>query len=89
LVFQNTLSTPNVNESNNLIAFVRNRELMLDAGSDLMNEVKVYDVRGSLVFEAKPDTTNFNAHLPVQGKQILLVQVTFQNGTTVMKKVAY
>lgn len=89
LVFQNTLSTPNVNESNNLIAFVRNKELMLDAGSELMSEVKIYDVRGSLVFEAKPDTTNFNAHLPIQGKQILLVQVTFQNGTTVVKKVAY
>lgn len=89
LVFQNTLSTPNVNESNNLIAFVRNRELMLDAGSELMSDVKIYDVRGSLVFEAKPEMSNFNSILTVQGKQILLVQVTFQNGTTVVKKVAY
>lgn len=89
LIFQNTLSTPNINESNNLIAFVRNKELMLDAGSDLMSDVKVYDVRGSLVFEAKPETSNYNANLPVQGKQILLVQVTFQNGSTAVKKVAY
>jgi trimeric autotransporter adhesin len=89
VVFQNTLSTPTVNESSNLIAFVRNKELILDAGTELMSDVKIYDVRGSLVFEAKLDTTNFNAHLLVQGKQILLVQVTFQNGTTVVKKVAY
>jgi hypothetical protein len=62
---------------------------MLDAGNELMSDVKIYDVRGSLVFEVKPEISKFNTKIPIQSRQILLVQVTFQNGSSVVKKVAY
>ncbi|WP_298118827.1 T9SS sorting signal type C domain-containing protein [Flavobacterium sp.] len=88
VIYQNTLNvdTPTLT-SNNVIVYNNNNVLTINTGIFDMASVKVFDIRGRLLTEK----TNINATQTTlnvsETNQILLVQVTSNDGIVVTKKV--
>jgi len=90
IVYQTTLNVKDpIADANSIIVFKQNGALNINSGAVDMQQVKIYDIRGRLLFERN----NINAATTVvsslnAGSQVLLVQVTADN-KTVTKKVLY
>jgi hypothetical protein len=87
IVYQNTVLTINDFVLNDAIVYVNNSDIVVNAGQSVIDNVKVFDLRGRLLNE----TNNVNASevslYVTSANQILLVQVTAQDGSVVTKKV--
>ena len=73
--------------ANNVIIYNHNNEFVVTTGNVIMSSVKVFDIRGRLIEEKN----NINAsQTTIKGglaNEVLLVQITSEDGVTVTKKV--
>ncbi|WP_264521971.1 MBG domain-containing protein [Flavobacterium sp. N1994] len=90
IIYQSTLGTQHaVFTSNNVIIYNQNNALTIDSGSTIMSSVKIFDIRGRLIEEKKGINAN---HTTMNGggtDEVLLVQITSEDGAMVTKKVLF
>ncbi|MDD2674915.1 MAG: T9SS sorting signal type C domain-containing protein [Flavobacterium sp.] len=88
LVYQKTLGTVgNELESNTIVIYKQNESIKIEAGTQTIAGIKVYDVSGRLLKERTDINTN-TALIAVNGAtQVLLVHVITQEGSVVIKKI--
>ncbi len=88
LVYQTQLGTGHTTfNSNNVIIYNQNADFVINTGNIIMSSVKVFDIRGRLIQERKginASQTTINVGL---ANEVLLVQITSQDGIVVTKKV--
>jgi hypothetical protein len=90
IIYQSVLSNnENIFENGNVIVFEQNGMLHISATDDLKN-VKVFDIQGRNIFEAKninSKSTVLTSFRPQQ--QVLMVQITNSKDEVVSKKVVF
>jgi hypothetical protein len=73
--------------ANNVIIYSQNNEFVVNSGTIIMSSIKVFDILGRLLEEKK----GINAYQTTVGSglanEVLLVQITSEDGITVTKKV--
>jgi hypothetical protein len=89
VVYQTTLSTDNpVLTANQVVVYPNGANaLTIDAGTAIMNNVKIFDIRGRLLTESKNVNATQTTLTVSLTNEVLLVQITAENGATVTKKV--
>jgi autotransporter-associated beta strand protein len=83
------LAVPTFNESQVVIYKTPTNEISINTGNVVMSKVKIFDIRGRLLQEQKDinaSQTYMNAGLTTE---ILLVQITSEEGLVVTKKVLF
>jgi len=90
ILYQNTaLSTNNSKfTENSVVVYKKDGLLNINAGSVIIDNIKVFDIRGQLLFEKKDVNaaqTTFNTN--EMGSQVLIVQITSLDQIVVSKKV--
>jgi hypothetical protein len=83
------VSTPIFNESQVVIYKTPTNEISINTGNVVMSKVKIFDIRGRLLQEQKDinaSQTLMNAGLTTE---VLLVQITSEEGVVVTKKVLF
>ena len=91
LVYENVLATENPNfDNNSLIVFNQNGVVNLNSGGKTMQSVKIFDLRGRLLFENnKLQSSTFAiSDLKIE-HQLLVVQVSLADQTLISKKIRY
>ena len=92
VVYQNAplgIENPTL-DSNSVIVFKQNGVLNINAGTTLMQSVKIFDIRGRLLFERNNvNATATNISNLNVANQVLVVQITSEDNKTVSKKVVY
>jgi hypothetical protein len=74
--------------TNQVIVYKNNTdEIVVNTGDVLMNSVKVFDIRGRLLEEKKGINASQTTLRGGSANEVLLIQVTSQDGITVTKKV--
>jgi hypothetical protein len=92
IIYQSTslaVSTPTFNESQVVIYKTPTNEISINTGNVVMSKVKIFDIRGRLLQEKKDinaSQTLMNAGLTTE---VLLVQITSEEGIVVTKKVLF
>ncbi|CAM3695202.1 YDG domain-containing protein [Flavobacterium gelidilacus] len=87
VVYQSTVLNTDNFTSNNLVVYTQTNGIVINAGSDLLSNVKVFDVRGRLLLE-KANLNDSEVVLNIsKSNEVLLVQVTNQYGNVITKKV--
>ncbi|MGK4568291.1 T9SS sorting signal type C domain-containing protein [Flavobacterium sp. 3HN19-14] len=92
IVYENTslgIETPEWNPDK-ITVYKENGILNINSGNTIMNDIKIYDVRGRLLFEnnaVNASATKVNALKAEQ--QVLILKITGNNGNAVSKKVVY
>lgn len=88
VVYQSQLGvgTPNLT-ANSVVIYNQNTDFVVNSGNVIMASIKVFDIRGRLLQEK----TGINSSQAIIGggesNQVLLVQITSEDGITVTKKV--
>ncbi|WP_284651382.1 T9SS sorting signal type C domain-containing protein [Flavobacterium terrisoli] len=81
------INTPPFNANQIVIYKNGQNDLVIDAGTTMMSEVKIFDINGRLIIERKEINTS-ETSIPVSlVNEVLLVQITSQEGITVTKKI--
>jgi len=77
-------------DKNQITVFTKNKQITVNSVGDKMDNVKVYDLLGKLVYTKNDINSNqlTMANL-VSSKQMLLLKITLQNGKTTNKKIVY
>lgn len=88
IIFQSQLGIGNPTfTDNNVIIYTQNNDLVVNTGTIVMTSIKVFDIQGRLLQEKK----GINASQTIMGSglanQVLLVQITSEDGVMVTKKV--
>lgn len=88
IVYQSTLSVFNPTLENDVVVYTQNNSIEIKTATEQIASVKVYDLKGSLIANLSNVNTN-SVSIPLSNvaKQVLIVQVTTQNGLTVARKV--
>ncbi|OYU80351.1 MAG: hypothetical protein CFE23_09810 [Flavobacterium sp. BFFFF1] len=92
LVYQNApLGTENPTLSNEgVIVYAQNGTLNINSGTTPMNGVKVFDIRGRLLFEqGNVNSTTFTTNELRAEQQVLIIQVSDSKQKTVTKKLVF
>ena len=88
IVYENQLSVPTTSfTANNVVIYKNNEDFVINSGVATMAEITVYDIRGSVLMTKKginATETRINAGTT---NQVLLVQITTNEGIKVTKKV--
>lgn len=63
------------------------KDFVIETGNIVMSEIKVFDIRGRLIFEQKEINDSQTTINVGQTNEVLLVQITSQEGLVVTKKV--
>jgi hypothetical protein len=88
LVFQNTLSISNPAPASLFVVYVKNEMINIKSSNE-MTAVKIFDLRGRLVYEKSITKTNEIELNDLKAEhQVLLVQIT-ADGKTATKKIIY
>lgn len=86
VVYQNQLSVP-VFTANTVVIYSENNEFVVNSGNSIMASIKVFDIRGRLIEEKKGINANQATVKGGLANQVLLVQITSEDGGVVTKKV--
>jgi hypothetical protein len=73
--------------ANNVIIYNQNNEFVINSGTVIMSSIKVFDIRGRLLEERKDINTSQTTIGNGLTSQVLLIQITSEDGITVTKKV--
>ena len=73
--------------ANNIIIYNHNNEFVVNTGNIIMSSIKVFDIRGRLLQERKEINASQTTIGSGLANQVLLVQITSEDGVTVTKKV--
>jgi hypothetical protein len=92
LVYTNTpLSTQNpIFNENSIVVYKQNEVLHINSGNSEMKSVRIFDVRGRLIYEQKAIGSNALAIKDLTAtNQVLIVQITAVDDQMLSKKVVY
>jgi hypothetical protein len=92
LVYTNApLSTPNpIFNDNAIVVYKQNEVLHINSGTTEMKSVRIFDVRGRLIYEQKAIQATTLAIKDLNAaQQVLIVQITAADDQMVSKKVVY
>jgi len=78
---------PEFNENQVIIYKNTSNEIVINAGNVVMSTVKVFDIRGRLLLDQRNINAKQTAVNTGSANEVLLVQITSQEGITVTKKV--
>ncbi|WP_396144375.1 GEVED domain-containing protein [Flavobacterium sp.] len=85
VVFKNKLSQEVLN-ANSIILYKQNQKLHIDAGLNFIQNIKVIDLRGSVIMEKEVNKISvFAVEIPAVN-QVLLIEITLSSGEKVIKK---
>ncbi|WP_316634971.1 T9SS sorting signal type C domain-containing protein [uncultured Flavobacterium sp.] len=74
----------------NIIAFVKNKNIKITSLKDALNEVVIYDVSGKMIYNKKKiGNTELQISNLQSEDQILFLKVTLENGHVTTKKVSF
>lgn len=83
------LGTPQFNE-NSVVVYENNDVIYINSGNILMQDVRIFDTRGRLILEKKGiQSTETQISNLGAAQQVLIIQVTSADKTTVSKKIIY
>jgi trimeric autotransporter adhesin len=87
IIFQSQLGVSNpAFSANNVIIYAQGNDFVVNSGNIIMESIKVFDIRGRLLQERKginASQININGGI---ANEMLLVQITSEDGVTVTKK---
>jgi hypothetical protein len=86
IVYQTQLSNP-IFTPNTVVIYSQNNEFVVNSGNAIMSSIKVFDIRGRLIEEQKGINANQTSIQGGLANQVLLVQITSEDGAVVTKKV--
>lgn len=88
---EGALSVNNPKDLSNAIIVYKNSDVIyVNAGNEIMTDVKIFDARGRLITsKADIQTSQVEFNGLQVANQLLLIQITTQNGEKTTKKVAY
>lgn len=86
IVYQPELANP-VFSANTVIIYSQGNGFVVNSGNFVMSSIKVFDIRGRLIEEKKAINANEAMINGGLANEVLLVQITTQDGVTVTKKV--
>lgn len=86
IVYQEQLSNP-VFTPNAVVIYSQNEAFVINSGNTIMASVKVFDIRGRLLLEKGSINANQTSIKVGDANQVLLVQITSEDGAVVTKKV--
>lgn len=76
--------------ANNVIIYKQHKAIYINTGTTGIQDVKVYDIAGRLVYNAgNLDTTKHVIDNLQVAEQVLVIQITTVNGSVISKKVIY
>lgn len=88
LLYQNALSVPNNSfNSNSIIVYHQLDDIVINTGTITMAAIRIFDIRGRLLMEKKDVNASETRVNVGVANQVLLVQITSEDGITVTKKV--
>jgi len=88
IIYQSQLGTENpVFSANNVIIYNQDNGFVVNSGATTMSSIKVFDIRGRLILERKGINSNHATISAGLSNEVLLVQITSEDGMTVTKKV--
>ena len=92
VVYQNTtlgIETPSLT-AESIVVYKQNNTLNINAGTTVMAGVKIFDIRGRLIFERNGINATTTAISDLgAAQQVLVIQITSVDNKTVSKKVVY
>jgi len=85
------LATQNpVFSENSVVVYKQNDTLNINAGNRMLQGLKIFDVRGRLLYEKSAIHTTSLAIKDLKAEQqVLIVQITSEDGVMVAKKIVY
>jgi hypothetical protein len=88
ILYQNSLSVSNSDfNPNQVIIYNKDKTIFVNTGNTLMNSLKIFDIRGRLLFnQSEINDTKTSIKLDTEN-QVLLLQITSQNGQVINKKI--
>jgi hypothetical protein len=87
IVYQSSVLNVNDFVLNDVVVYTNNSDVIVNAGQSIIDTVKVYDLRGRLLTQLNNVNATETSIKISSESQILLVQVTAQNGAVVTKKI--
>lgn len=88
IIYQSQLGVENPTfNANNVVVYNQNNGFAINSGKAIMSSVKVFDIRGRLIEEKKGINSNQTTLTGGLSNEVLLVQITSEDGVTVTKKV--
>lgn len=89
IVYQSTLGVENL-DLTNVVVFNKNKMLHIDSGNNLMNDVKVFDIRGRLLYEKNSiNAKSVQLEELKADNQVLLIQIKLDSNKNITKKAIY
>ncbi|UPT71485.1 MAG: T9SS sorting signal type C domain-containing protein [Flavobacterium sp. JAD_PAG50586_2] len=86
IVYQPQLANP-IFTTNAVVIYSQNNGFVVNSGNFVMSSIKVFDIRGRLIEERKAINANQTTINGGLANEVLLVQITTEDGITVTKKV--
>jgi hypothetical protein len=89
VVYQSALNVnvPSFNATQVILYQNAEKDIVVNTGNIVMNSIKVFDIRGRLIEEIKDINATQTTINATMDNQVLLVQITSQNGLVVTKKI--
>ena len=88
IIFQSQLGTTHPTfTANNVIIYNQNNDFVVNSGTIIMSSIKVFDIRGRLLQEKKGINASQTTISGGLADEVLLVQITSEDGIVVTKKV--
>lgn len=77
-------------DGTSVVVYKQNEAIHINSGAATMEEVKIYDVRGSLLYsKTKVDATDLVVSTLTSSQQVLLITITSTDGKSVTKKLIF
>ena len=88
IIYQNLLSNTNTSlNENQILIYNKDQTTYINSGEITMDSIKIFDIQGRLLFQkSKINDTKISIKLDI-ANQVLLFQITTQNGEIITKKV--
>lgn len=86
MVYQTQLANPTFTATG-VVIYAQNNEFVVSSGNTSMRSIKVFDIRGRLIEEKTAVNANLTTIKGGLSNQVLLVQITSEDGVIVTKKV--
>ncbi|WP_396169621.1 hypothetical protein, partial [Flavobacterium sp.] len=88
IIYQNLLSNTNTSfDTNQILIYNKDQTTYINSGEITMDSIKIFDIQGRLLFQkSKINDTKISIKLDI-ANQVLLFQITTQNGEIITKKV--
>lgn len=77
-------------EKESVSVFHKNKQLQINSTEELIDEVTIYDLSGRKMYKrSNINDVNFSVLNLVSNHQVVLINIVFQNGRSVVRKVVY